>query len=140
MDALKLRIALVAVVTVSVALQALAPAAHAAAAAAVASASASVEASTPAQSAALVSQITAQLGRASGIRARFTQTQTRAALKQPLVSSGSLLLARGRGLAHRGTVPGDLFDHRCGRERNQRSGSARRRPQPSWHVRHAWRR
>ncbi|MGA3251343.1 MAG: outer membrane lipoprotein carrier protein LolA [Paraburkholderia sp.] len=98
MDALKLRIALVAVVTVSVALQALAPAAHAAAAAAVASASASVEASTPAQSAALVSQITAQLGRASGIRARFTQTQTRAALKQPLVSSGSLLLARGRGV------------------------------------------
>ena len=98
MDALKLRIALVAVVTVSVALQALAPAAHAAAAAAVASASASVEASTPAQSAALVSQITAQLGRASGIRAHFTQTQTRAALKQPLVSSGSLLLVRGRGV------------------------------------------
>ena len=45
----------------------------------------------------LVSQIAATLGRAKGIRARFTQTQTRAALKQPLVSSGSLLFVRERG-------------------------------------------
>jgi outer membrane lipoprotein-sorting protein len=51
-----------------------------------------------AQSASLVSQIAAQLGHANGIRARFTQTQTRAALKQPLVSSGSLILMRGRGV------------------------------------------
>ena len=85
MGKLKLRIAMVAA---SVALLALAPTAHAAVTAA----------SGSAQSAGLVSQIAAQLGRASGIRARFTQTQTRAALKQPLVSSGSLLLARGRGV------------------------------------------
>jgi outer membrane lipoprotein-sorting protein len=95
MGTLKLRIALVAA---GVALQTLAPATHAAAAAAAASGSATTEASEPAQSAELVSQIAAQLGRASGIRARFTQTQTRAALKQPLVSSGSLLLVRGRGI------------------------------------------
>jgi outer membrane lipoprotein-sorting protein len=87
MGKLKLRFAMVAA---SVALQTLAPAAHAA--------SASTEASGSAQSAGLVSQIAAQLGRASAIRARFTQTQTRAALKQPLISSGSLLLVRGRGV------------------------------------------
>lgn len=85
MGKLKLRIAMVAA---SVALLALAPTASAAA----------TEASASAQNAGLVSQIAAQLGRASGIRARFTQTQTRAALKQPLVSSGSLLLVRGRGI------------------------------------------
>jgi outer membrane lipoprotein-sorting protein len=100
MDALKLRIAMVAA---SVALQVLAPAVHAASAAA--SAPASTEASGPAQSTALVSQIAAQLGRANGIRAHFTQTQTRAALKQPLVSSGSLLLARGRGVIWRIETP-----------------------------------
>ena len=94
MDTLKLRIALAA----GVALQALAPAAHAAAAAIVASGSAPTEASASARSAGLVAQIAAQLGHASGIRARFTQTQTRVALKQPLVSSGSLLLVRGRGV------------------------------------------
>jgi outer membrane lipoprotein-sorting protein len=93
MGTLKLRIALL---TVGVALQMLAPAAHAATTSA--SASAPAEVSGPAQGAGLVSQIAAQLGRASGIRACFTQTQTRAALKQPLVSSGSLLLVRGRGV------------------------------------------
>ena len=93
MGTLKLRVALLAV---GVALQVLAPAAHAATASA--SASAPAEVSGPAQGAGLVSQIAAQLGRASGIRAHFTQTQTRAALKQPLVSSGSLLLVRGRGV------------------------------------------
>jgi outer membrane lipoprotein-sorting protein len=56
------------------------------------------EAAGSAQSAGLVSQIAAQLGHASGIRARFAQTQTRAALKQPLVSSGTLLLMRERGI------------------------------------------
>jgi outer membrane lipoprotein-sorting protein len=93
MGTLRLRIAMVAA---SVALQALAqaPLAHATSA----SASAPTEASGSAQSAGLVSQIAAQLGRASGIRARFTQTQTRAALKQPLISSGSLLLVRGHGV------------------------------------------
>ncbi|HTJ94410.1 MAG TPA: outer membrane lipoprotein carrier protein LolA [Pararobbsia sp.] len=50
-----------------------------------------------ANSTTLVSQIAARLGQAKGIRARFTQTQTRAALKQPLVSSGSLLFFRERG-------------------------------------------
>jgi len=96
MGGLKLRIAMVAA---SVALQALAPAAHAA------SASTSAEASGSAQNAGLVSQIAAQLGRANGIRAHFTQTQIRAALKQPLVSSGSLLLARGRGVIWRIETP-----------------------------------
>lgn len=98
MGGLKLRIAMVAA---SVALQALAPAAHAAST----SVRTSAEASGSAQNAGLVSQTAAQLGRASGIRAHFTQTQIRAALKQPLVSSGSLLLARGRGVIWRIETP-----------------------------------
>ncbi|CAM2140538.1 Outer membrane lipoprotein-sorting protein [Pararobbsia alpina] len=69
------------------------------------SASASASASGPnhasssasASSSTLVSQIAAQLGQAKSIRARFTQTQSRAALKQPLVSTGSLLFVRERG-------------------------------------------
>jgi hypothetical protein len=53
------------------------------------------------QSETLVSQIAAQLGQAGGIRAHFTQTQTRAALKEPLVSSGTLVLVRGQGIIWR---------------------------------------
>ena len=94
MGTMRPRIALV-MAAASVTLQVLALPEYAAAAAAPASAS---EASGSTQSTNLVSQIAAQLGRAKGIRARFTQTQTRAALKQPLVSSGSLLLVRGRGV------------------------------------------
>ncbi|WCM18985.1 outer membrane lipoprotein carrier protein LolA [Paraburkholderia bryophila] len=47
---------------------------------------------------ALVSQIAAHLAQAKGVRAQFTQTQTLAAMKQPLVSSGSLLFFRERGV------------------------------------------
>ncbi|ASL44930.1 Outer-membrane lipoprotein carrier protein [Burkholderia sp. AD24] len=46
----------------------------------------------------LVSQIAAHLAQAKGVRAQFTQTQTLAAMKQPLVSSGSLLFFRERGV------------------------------------------
>ncbi|WP_114810627.1 outer membrane lipoprotein carrier protein LolA [Paraburkholderia kururiensis] len=46
---------------------------------------------------ALVSQIAAHLAKAKGVRTRFTQTQTLAAMKAPLVSTGSLLFFRERG-------------------------------------------
>ncbi|MEA3083927.1 MAG: hypothetical protein QOC89_1624 [Paraburkholderia sp.] len=55
----------------------------------------------PAQAAgnpALVSQIASHLAQAKGVRAQFTQTQTLAAMKQPLVSTGSLLFFRDRGV------------------------------------------
>ncbi|MBB5447221.1 MULTISPECIES: outer membrane lipoprotein carrier protein LolA [unclassified Paraburkholderia] len=48
--------------------------------------------------AALVSQIAAHLAQPKGVRARFTQTQTLAAMKQPLVSNGTLLFFRERGV------------------------------------------
>lgn len=62
------------------------------------------QATQPAQSTAnagnpaLVSQIAAHLAQAKGVRAQFTQTQTLAAMKQPLVSTGSLLFFRERGV------------------------------------------
>ncbi|MFL9864026.1 outer membrane lipoprotein carrier protein LolA [Paraburkholderia fungorum] len=62
---------------------------------------AAAEAQTQAQAAgnlALVSQITSHLAQARGVRAQFTQTQTLAAMKQPLVSTGSLLFFRDRGV------------------------------------------
>jgi outer membrane lipoprotein-sorting protein len=46
----------------------------------------------------LVSQIVAHLAQAKGVRARFTQTQTLSAMKQPLVSTGSLVFFRERGV------------------------------------------
>jgi hypothetical protein len=55
-------------------------------------------ASASAGDAALVSQIAARLARAKGVRSRFTQTQTLAALKAPLVSTGSLVFFRERGV------------------------------------------
>ncbi|WP_408602477.1 outer membrane lipoprotein carrier protein LolA [Paraburkholderia guartelaensis] len=48
--------------------------------------------------AALVSQIASRLARANGVRSHFTQTQTLAAMKAPLVSTGSLLFFRERGV------------------------------------------
>ncbi|KLU21172.1 hypothetical protein EOS_37440 [Caballeronia mineralivorans PML1(12)] len=45
----------------------------------------------------LVSQIAAHLAQAKGVRAQFTQTQTLSAMKQPLVSTGSLIFFRERG-------------------------------------------
>jgi len=95
MGTLRARVAhVVAVAAASLALQFLVSPARAAAA----TPPTTSEKSGSTQSTNLVSQIAAQLGRANGIRARFTQTQTREALKQPLVSSGSLLLMRGRGV------------------------------------------
>ncbi|MBW0449066.1 outer membrane lipoprotein carrier protein LolA [bacterium M00.F.Ca.ET.228.01.1.1] len=47
---------------------------------------------------ALVSQIASHLAAARGVRAQFTQTQTLAAMKQPLISTGSLLFLRERGV------------------------------------------
>ncbi|EEA00468.1 conserved hypothetical signal peptide protein [Burkholderia sp. H160] len=49
-------------------------------------------------STALVSQIAAHLAQARGVRAQFTQTQTLAAMKQPLVSNGTLLFFREHGV------------------------------------------
>jgi outer membrane lipoprotein-sorting protein len=46
----------------------------------------------------LVSQIAAHLAQAKGVRARFTQTQTLSAMKKPLVSTGSLVFFRERGV------------------------------------------
>jgi outer membrane lipoprotein-sorting protein len=46
----------------------------------------------------LVSQIATHLAQAKGVRAQFTQTQTLAAMKQPLVSTGSLFFFRERGV------------------------------------------
>ena len=46
----------------------------------------------------LVSQIAGNLARAKGVRAQFTQTQTLSAMKQPLVSTGSLVFFRDRGV------------------------------------------
>ncbi|MFL9964689.1 outer membrane lipoprotein carrier protein LolA [Paraburkholderia sediminicola] len=54
---------------------------------------------------ALVSQVAAHLAQAKGVRAQFTQTQTLAAMKQPLVSSGALLFFRERGVIWRVDAP-----------------------------------
>ncbi|CAN0624323.1 Outer membrane lipoprotein carrier protein LolA [Burkholderia multivorans] len=59
---------------------------------------ASAASNIPASDMALVSQIAAHLAQAKGVRARFTQTQTLAAMKAPLVSAGSLLFFRERGV------------------------------------------
>jgi outer membrane lipoprotein-sorting protein len=46
----------------------------------------------------LVQQIAGHLAQAKGIRAQFTQTQTLAAMNKPLVSTGSLVFFRQRGV------------------------------------------
>lgn len=61
-------------------------------------ASAATAAAASAGNPALVSQIAAHLAEAKGVRTQFTQTQTLAAMKQPLVSSGTLLFFRERGV------------------------------------------
>ncbi|MGF6968548.1 outer membrane lipoprotein-sorting protein [Paraburkholderia sp. WC7.3g] len=66
--------------------------------AATASNPASTSAANNDANAALVSQIAAHLAQPKGVRARFTQTQTLAAMKQPLVSNGTLLFFRERGV------------------------------------------
>ncbi|MFT0170783.1 outer membrane lipoprotein carrier protein LolA [Paraburkholderia mimosarum] len=62
-----------------------------------ATAPANLSTSANASDAALVSQIASRLA-ANGVRAHFTQTQTLAAMKAPLVSTGSLLFFRERGV------------------------------------------
>ncbi|AXF15230.1 outer membrane lipoprotein carrier protein LolA [Paraburkholderia caledonica] len=54
---------------------------------------------------ALVSQVASHLAQAKGVRAQFTQRQTLAAMKQPLVSTGSLLFLRERGVIWRIDTP-----------------------------------
>jgi outer membrane lipoprotein-sorting protein len=54
---------------------------------------------------ALVSQIAAQLAQPKGVRAQFRQTQTLAAMTQPLVSTGSLVFLRERGAIWRIDAP-----------------------------------
>ncbi|MGF6599250.1 outer membrane lipoprotein-sorting protein [Paraburkholderia sp. GAS448] len=46
----------------------------------------------------LVQQITGKLAQAKGVRAQFTQTQTLSAMNRPLVSTGSLVFFRERGV------------------------------------------
>jgi outer membrane lipoprotein-sorting protein len=55
--------------------------------------------------AALVSQVAARLAQTKGVRAQFTQTQTLAAMKQPLVSTGALVFFRERGVIWRVDTP-----------------------------------
>lgn len=55
--------------------------------------------------AALVARIAAQLGEMSGVRAQFRQTQTLAALSAPLVSTGTLVFERNRGVIWRTETP-----------------------------------
>ncbi|MBN3757862.1 outer membrane lipoprotein carrier protein LolA [Paraburkholderia sp. Tr-20389] len=68
-----------------------------------------VQAATQAQAqngnAALVSQVAARLAQAKGVRAQFTQTQTLSAMKQPLVSTGTLVFFRERGVIWRVDTP-----------------------------------
>ncbi|MFK4441138.1 outer membrane lipoprotein-sorting protein [Caballeronia udeis] len=53
----------------------------------------------------LVSQIAGHLAQVKGVRAQFTQTQTLSAMKQPLVSTGSLVFFRERGVIWRIDTP-----------------------------------
>ncbi|RQR36176.1 outer membrane lipoprotein carrier protein LolA [Burkholderia sp. Bp9143] len=55
--------------------------------------------------AALVSDIAARLARVGAIRADFRQTQTLSAMKQPLVSTGSMLFDRRSGVIWRIDTP-----------------------------------
>ncbi|ALL66085.1 putative transmembrane protein [Paraburkholderia caribensis MBA4] len=55
--------------------------------------------------AALVSQVASRLAQTKGVRAQFTQTQTLSAMKQPLVSTGTLVFFRERGVIWRVDTP-----------------------------------
>ncbi|OXI18073.1 LolA family protein [Burkholderia sp. AU15512] len=65
---------------------------------------AAAPASSPAN-VALVPEIAAQLARVGAIRADFRQTQTLSAMKQPLVSTGSMLFDRASGVVWRVETP-----------------------------------
>ncbi|MGG1946618.1 outer membrane lipoprotein carrier protein LolA [Trinickia sp. NRRL B-1857] len=53
----------------------------------------------------LVARIAAQLAHKTGVRAQFRQTQTLAALSAPLVSTGTLVFMRDRGVIWRTETP-----------------------------------
>ncbi|WP_242538679.1 outer membrane lipoprotein carrier protein LolA [Trinickia acidisoli] len=53
----------------------------------------------------LVARITAQLAAKGGVRAQFRQTQTLSALSAPLVSTGTLVFTRDRGVIWRTETP-----------------------------------
>lgn len=61
--------------------------------------------SSAAAEAGLVARITAQLAEKVGVRAQFKQTQTLAALSAPLVSTGTLVFVRDRGVIWRTDTP-----------------------------------
>jgi hypothetical protein len=79
--------------------------AGAASAAAAASASPAPAARGAYADANLVAQVVQHLTGKSGVRAQFRQTQTLAALKAPLISTGSLLFVRERGVIWRVDTP-----------------------------------
>lgn len=54
---------------------------------------------------ALVSQVSSRLALMKGVRAQFVQTQTLSAMKQPLVSKGTLVFVRDRGVIWRMDTP-----------------------------------
>jgi outer membrane lipoprotein-sorting protein len=65
-------------------------------------------AATPPANQALVSQVTSNLAQKKGVRSSFTQTQTLAAMKQPLVSSGTLVFHREHGVIWHVQTPYDV--------------------------------
>ncbi|MDR5754208.1 MULTISPECIES: outer membrane lipoprotein carrier protein LolA [unclassified Caballeronia] len=58
-----------------------------------------------AQDATLVSGVARHLADAGGVRAQFKQTRTLAAMKEPLVSTGSIVFVRERGVIWRVETP-----------------------------------
>ena len=66
---------------------------------------ATTQAQTQSANAALVSQIASRLAQTKGVRAQFTQTQTLSAMKEPLVSTGTLLFFRESGVIWRVDTP-----------------------------------
>jgi outer membrane lipoprotein-sorting protein len=68
-------------------------------------AQAQTQAQTQNGNAALVSQVASRLAQTKGVRAQFTQTQTLSAMKQPLVSTGTLVFFRERGVIWRVDTP-----------------------------------
>jgi len=80
-------------------------AAAAAASAALPSSAGVSSAGAAANDAALVARIAGQLAEKGGVRTRFRQTQTLAALSNPIVSTGALVFERDRGVIWRIDTP-----------------------------------
>jgi outer membrane lipoprotein-sorting protein len=68
-------------------------------------AQAATQAQTQNGNTALVQQVASRLAQKKGVRAQFTQTQTLSAMKQPLVSTGTLVFFRERGVIWRVDTP-----------------------------------